>query len=112
MTIYSQNAEEAVEIVIEDNGQGMTEKQVLHLFDHKTIVDESLKESELIPEEKSHGFGLMNCKGIIDKYQKISSIFSVCSIKVESEIGKGSRVSFRLPKGILRLRFFFSFISL
>ena len=112
VTIYSQNAEEAVEIVIEDNGQGMTEKQVLHLFDHKTIVDESLKENELIPEEKSHGFGLMNCKGIIDKYRKISSIFSVCSIKVESEISKGSRFAFRLPKGVLRLLFVFSFLSL
>ena len=112
--IYSRSTENSVDIVIEDNGLGMSEKQVSHLFDHKTIVDESLKEGDSIADEKSHGFGLMNCKGIIDKYKKISSIFSVCFIKAESELGKGSRFTFRLPKGTVRLLLclFMSSISL
>lgn len=83
------DAEGYVEIAVEDTGQGMSEEQLAHLFDHK-IVD-------------GHGFGLVNCKGIIEKYRKISRIFSVCSISATSVLGKGSRLMFRLPKGVLRL---------
>ena len=81
---------DSVEIAVEDTGQGMTEEQLAHLFDPKPLVG-------------SHGFGLLNCKGIIEKYRKVSQIFSVCSIAATSAPGKGSRFSFRLPKGILRL---------
>lgn len=49
-------------------------------------------------KKKGHGFGLMNCKGIIQKYRKISSRFSVCDMGHESEVGKGSRVWFRLVR--------------
>lgn len=49
-------------------------------------------------EKKGYGFGLMNCKGIIQKYRKISSRFSVCDMGHESEVGKGSRVWFRLVR--------------
>ena len=45
----------------------------------------------------------MNCNGIINKYKKISSIFAVCMMGVESQIGKGSRFFFRLPKGVSRI---------
>ena len=44
----------------------------------------------------------MNCKGIIEKYRKSDDLFKVCSFNVESTPGKGSRFSFRLPKGIKR----------
>ena len=50
-----------------------------------------------------HGFGLMNCKGIIDQYRKTSHLFDVCMISAESTLGKGSRLFFRLPKGVLRV---------
>jgi hypothetical protein len=45
----------------------------------------------------------MNCKGIIEKYHKVSQIFSVCSLQAESQQGRGSRFFFRLPKGVVRL---------
>lgn len=64
----------------------MDDKQLEHVFD-RTYTG-------------GHGFGLLNCKGIIEKYKKVSSIFSVCSIFAESELGKGSRFVFRLPRGI------------
>lgn len=77
-----------VEIAVEDTGQGMTAEQLSHIFDHKIV--------------EGHGFGLLNCKGIIEKYRKISQIFSVCQIAASSTLGKGSRLMFRLPKGTLR----------
>lgn len=83
-----------VEISVSDTGCGMTDAQLAHVFDRKTITEKSAT---------SHGFGLMNCKGIIEKYHKVSQIFSVCSLQAESEQGRGSRFFFRLPKGVVRL---------
>ena len=83
-----------VEIAVEDTGKGMTAEQLAHLFDPKPIHQSG---------NTGHGFGLLNCKGIIEKYRKISQIFSVCQIAAESTLGQGSRVWFRLPKGLLRL---------
>ena len=78
-----------VEISVEDTGSGMTDEQLEHLFEHKIV--------------EGHGFGLLNCKGIIEKYRKISQIFSVCQIGATSTLGKGSRLYFHLPKGIARM---------
>ena len=88
VNISAKTNDSYVEIVVEDTGKGMTEEQLEHLFDHKI--------------EGGHGFGLLNCKGIIEKYRKISQIFSVCHIGATSALGKGSRLYFRLPKGIAR----------
>ena len=77
-----------VEISISDTGKGMDEEQLVHVFD-RTYTG-------------GHGFGLLNCKGIIEKYKKVSSLFAGCQIKAESKLGEGSRFSFRLPKGIAR----------
>ena len=77
-----------VEVSVADTGQGMDAQQLAHLFDHKPVT--------------THGFGLMNCKGIIEKYKKMSPLFSVCMIAAESEEGRGSRFYFRLPKGVRR----------
>lgn len=56
-----------------------------------------------LQKNKGHGFGLMNCKGIIDKYKKTNEIFRVCLFRIESELGKGSRFYFRLPKGVRKV---------
>lgn len=77
-----------VEISISDTGKGMTEDVLSHVFD-RTYTG-------------GHGFGLKNCKGIIEKYKKTSSIFKNCMIAAESTIGKGSRIFFRLPSGKIR----------
>ena len=87
--VSATEGDQYVEISVEDTGNGMTEEQLAHLFDHKIV--------------EGHGFGLLNCKGIIEKYRKISQIFSVCSIAATSQLGKGTRLFFRLPKGVLRL---------
>ena len=96
VSISANDQEEYVEIVVEDTGQGMTDEQLQHLFESKPIKDDGKAQT-------SHGFGLLNCKGIIEKYRKISQIFSVCQIAATSKLGQGSRLFFRLPKGILRM---------
>lgn len=80
-----------VDISVIDDGSGMSEDQVAHVFD-RTYTG-------------GHGFGLLNCKGIIDKYKKISPIFRDCYIRCESVEGKGSKFSFSLPKGRERKKF-------
>ena len=86
--VQAQVCNDYVEISVEDTGMGMTQEQLDHLFDHKI--------------EGGHGFGLLNCKGIIEKYRKISQIFAVCHIGATSAVGKGSKLFFRLPKGAFR----------
>jgi hypothetical protein len=56
-----------------------------------------------LKKNKGYGFGLMNCKGIIEKYRKTNSFFDVCLFNIESTLGKGSRFFFRLPKGIRKM---------
>ncbi|MBR1879350.1 MAG: DUF5112 domain-containing protein [Prevotella sp.] len=86
-----------VEVSVADTGHGMNADVLAHVFDHKV--------------QQGHGFGLMNCKGIIEKYRKTSQLFSVCSLQAESEEGKGSRFFFRLPKGIKRLILLLAILS-
>ena len=78
-----------VEISITDNGKGMDEEQLSHVFDRSYTG--------------GHGFGLINCKGIIEKYKKTSRMFDKCDISVQSGVGKGSRFDFRLPVGRMLL---------
>ena len=93
-----------VEIAVTDTGIGMSQDDVDCILGTK-VYDASLigKDNEhLNPKSKGSGFGIMNCKGIIEKYKKTDSFFSVCSFDISSTRGKGSRFSFRLPKGIIR----------
>ena len=91
VTISAEETTDYVEISVADTGIGMTDEELTHVFDRKVITDNR--------EQTSHGFGLLNCKGIIEKYRKLSQIFSVCLISAESNKGQGSRFFFRLPKG-------------
>ncbi len=87
------------EISVADNGKGIEEKQLETLFEYKPIIN---NDSNL----ESHGFGLQNCRGVIDKYRKMSSLFSVCTIKAESVVGGGTKISFRLPLVVKMLTLF------
>ena len=100
--LYATETPDYVEISVCDTGRGMTNEQLAHLFDAKPIIDDDNKVPASSRLQHSHGFGLLNCKGIIEKYRKMSQIFSVCKISAESTVGKGSRFFFRLPKGVVR----------
>ena len=89
VVVSARQEAEYVEVEVADTGKGMDAEQLSHVFD-RTYTG-------------GHGFGLLNCKGIIEKYKKLSSLFAVCSIQATSKLGEGSRFSFRLPRGVLRL---------
>ncbi|MBR5963329.1 MAG: DUF5113 domain-containing protein [Bacteroidaceae bacterium] len=77
-----------VEIGVEDTGIGLTPEEKRRILDEKVLTSDN------------HGFGILNCKGIIDKYRKTDDFFRVCRFGIESEKGKGSRFWFRLPKAL------------
>lgn len=84
-----------VEISVCDTGIGLSPENVKTLCDSKVYDPSHIGATN---EGKGFGFGIMNCKGIINSYRKLSSLFSVCDFGVESELGKGSRFWFRLPR--------------
>ncbi|WP_291529813.1 DUF5113 domain-containing protein [Bacteroides sp. UBA939] len=103
--VYACSTEEYVEISVEDNGRGLSEEDVKHIVGEKLYNSQeigmlSAADKEELQKSKGSGFGLMNCKGIIEKYRKMNEVFKVCLFNVESTLGKGSRFYFRLPVGI------------
>ena len=104
--VYARTTEDAyVEISVEDNGRGISEEDVAHIigekvYDSRVIGMKNTADPEVLKENKGSGFGLMNCKGIIEKYKKTNDLFRGCVFDVESELGKGSRFYFRLPSGV------------
>ncbi len=90
-----------VEISVADTGQGMEMEQINRLFTASGALSATAADNKLARE--GHGFGLMNCRGIIEKYKKASRLFKDAMISAESKQEKGSRFFFRLPKGIMRI---------
>ena len=94
-----------VELSVSDTGVGMSAEDISHIMSEK-VYDAASIGQDLPPvqrKNKGSGFGLLNCKGIIDKYRKTDSLFEVCRMGIDSRVGEGSRFWFRLPKGVRRL---------
>lgn len=106
--VYAYEGEDYVEISVCDNGPGLSEEDVNRILNEKVYDSEKIglqtthNEEELL-QNKGSGFGLMNCRGIIEKYRKTNALFNVCCFQVDSSPGKGSRFYFRLPKGVRRM---------
>ncbi len=90
-----------VEISVKDTGVGLSEEDIDLILTHK-VYDAGEVGKKVIPSreksQKGFGFGLMNCKGIIEKYKKTNPLFRVCCLGIESRVGEGSRFFFRLPR--------------
>ena len=105
--VYATETEQFVEVSVNDNGPGLSEDDTRRILGEKVYSSASIgldtaADKEELLRQKGSGFGLMNCKGIIEKYRKTSAAFSVCHFGIESVLGRGSRFFFRLPKGTLR----------
>lgn len=103
--VYACQEADYVEITVEDNGCGLSAEDVSciigeKVYDSKEIGMNDAVDREALRKNKGSGFGLMNCKGIIEKYRKTNALFKVCLFNVESTLGKGSRFYFRLPTGV------------
>ena len=103
--LFAQQQDNYVEVSVADQGRGMSQEDVNTILGEKVYDSAKIgyaDNDEELKKNKGFGFGLLNCKGIIEKYKKTNALFSVCLFGIESVLGKGSRFFFRLPKGTLR----------
>lgn len=105
VTIGAEVCDEYVELSVQDSGVGMSSDDIDRIL-HEKVYDAATIGQGLPSDwrnKKGSGFGLLNCKGIIDKYRKTDTLFEVCRFGIDSKVGEGSRFWFRLPKGVRRL---------
>ncbi len=80
---------------MKDDGPGLSQEDVERILSEKVYdsvnrIADQRKMSANCRRIRGHGFGLMNCKGIIDKYKKTNEIFRVCLFRIESELGRAT----------------------
>lgn len=104
VTISAQATEQYVELSVRDTGCGLREEDIDLILNSKVYDASQIGlQSQETKTKKGFGFGLMNCKGIIEKYKKTSNLFSCCLFGIESKVGEGSRFFFRLPRVLMVL---------
>lgn len=103
VTVEALEGDDFVEVAVSDTGVGMAQEDIDRILNEKVYDASLIGRENSLAKNKGGGFGLMNCKGIIDKYRKTDALFGVCRMDIKSTLGKGSRFSFRLPKGVLRI---------
>ena len=107
-TVVHHGGVEYVEISVVDDGPGLSAADVHYIncekiYDSSRLGMDTASDPAELKRKKGNGFGLMNCKGIMDKYRKSSALYHNCQFGVESSPGKGCRFFFRLPQGVLHL---------
>lgn len=95
VTLRAEEHDDYVELSVEDTGIGLSEEDVAQILGSKVYDASQIGDPDTA---KGSGFGLMNCKGIIEKYRKTDSLFDVCRFGIDSHQGQGSRFWFRLPR--------------
>lgn len=96
--IMAKEDNEMVEITVSDTGVGLSETDIetlncTQVYDPQTI-------GKNVAGEKGFGFGLANCRGIIEKYKSHAALFAHSSFGVRKNEGGGAVFFFRLPRVI------------
>lgn len=99
ITVSATEQNDYVEISVSDTGIGLSAEDVQKIENDKVYDPDTIGLASP-DKKKGSGFGLMNCKSIIEKYRRSDKLFEVCKLTVYSKLGQGSRFAFRLPKGI------------
>lgn len=90
-----------VEIMVSDTGPGIPEEDIRTILNEKYYDSRHIghhdRHFEEVSKQKGSGFGLMNCKGIIEKYRKSSPLFERVAFKISNRSEGGLSVSFILP---------------
>lgn len=107
VSLKAEAKSDGVEIVIEDNGPGIPEEDIERILHEKyydaSLIGKSSVQFEKIREHKGSGFGLMNCKSIVEKYKQTSELFKTTAFHISNRESGGCRISIRLPKGVKRM---------
>lgn len=103
VTVEATEADTWVEVTVTDTGCGLTQEEIDTMLTAKVYDASGIgADNEIARSHKGHGFGLMNCKGIIEKYRKTSDLFRECTFFITGKPGQGSRFGFRLPRVVRR----------
>lgn len=125
VTIEAKEVDNYVELSVTDTGCGISESDIDTIVNSKvydaskigvtasaSAENNETEATKTAKGRKGFGFGLMNCKGIIEKYKKTASIFDVCRFGIESKMGEGSRFFFRLPRVMMLIGVFMASVSM
>ncbi len=105
VSISAKDVDNCVEVSVSDTGVGLTEAD-LEMLNHNQVYDPSVIGTANF-EQKGFGFGLANCRGIIEKYKKHSELFHCCRFGVyNNQNGKGCTFFFRLPRVLMLIALF------
>lgn len=81
VTLSATETPEFVEVSVTDTGKGIEEDRLQDIFNHKV--------------NGGHGFGLMNCRGIIEQYKKTKE--DIQYLHTYGGEHRWQRLAFRLP---------------
>lgn len=103
ISVYAEENENYVEISIQDNGLGLSvedKERILSekVYDSGKIGLQSTENAAELQKNKGHGFGLMNCKGIIDKYRKRTTSFEYAHLILKVNRAEAVAFIFVSPK--------------
>ncbi len=96
VTITAREGDDYVEVNVSDTGVGLSEDDLKTLNNNGVYDPATLGKGE--SDQKGFGFGLANCRGIIEKYKKQSDLFRPCLFGVSNNATRGCTFFFRLPR--------------